>query len=266
MGFLWKTDWGRLFVPEMSLLEILIRGTLIYLALCLLLRVVLKRQAGKVSLSDLLVVSVVAGVCRNPLVKDAYSITDGVLVVAVVLFWSFAVDWLSFYVPVIHKLTHESPVLLIRDGQVLKENLRRELMTESQLQCKLRRVGVKEPAEVAEAWMEGDGQVSVIKEKETRPAQKEPTYEPASGEGPRGTGSHRAEDQVRNNVTSKPSPPTPAEIQAFLEVAWRLQDQIARHRQAIAEHQRGIVEAQEALRRCPFRLKTSARGRKTDCR
>jgi uncharacterized membrane protein YcaP (DUF421 family) len=163
MDILWRTDWARLFIPEMSLLEALIRGTFMYLALCLLLRAVLKRQAGKVSLSDLLVVSIVGGVCRNPLIKDAYSLTDGILVVAVVLFWSFALDWLSYYVPVVHKLLHAPSIPLIRDGQVLHGNLQRELMTEGQLTCKLRLHGARDPAEVPEAWMEGDGHISVIK-------------------------------------------------------------------------------------------------------
>src|SRR5205823_3203362 len=97
MQFLWTTDWGRVFTPEMSLLEILVRGTLTYLGLCLLLRFVLKRQMGQMSLSDLLVVALVAGVCRNPLVRDTYSVTDGLLVVATVLAWSFALDWLCFH-------------------------------------------------------------------------------------------------------------------------------------------------------------------------
>src|SRR4051812_25965959 len=123
MAFLWYIDWEDLFVPRMSLPEVLIRGTLIYLALCLLLRIVLRRQAGKVSMSDLLVVSVVAGVCRNPLVRDAYSVTDGVLMIATILLWSFALDWLSFRFPWFHRLLHASPVPLIRDGQVLKEKL-----------------------------------------------------------------------------------------------------------------------------------------------
>ena len=166
MDFLWRTDWERLFVPEMSLLEILIRATFMYVIICLLLRFVLKRQAGKVSISDLLVVSIIAGVCRNPLVKDAYSITDGVLVVATVLGWSFLLDWLSYRFHPIHRLLHSAPVLLIRDGQVLTENLESELMTENQLRCKLRQHGVREPLEVAEAWMEGDGHVSVIKKDE----------------------------------------------------------------------------------------------------
>src|SRR5262245_57321386 len=120
----------------MSLLEILIRGTFTYVGLCLLLRVVLKRQTGKVSMSDLLVVTIVAGICRNPLVKDAYSVTDRLLVVAVVLAWSYLLDWLSYRVPAIHDVLHSKPVLLIQDGKVLHESLEHELMTEGRLQSK----------------------------------------------------------------------------------------------------------------------------------
>ena len=127
-----EMDWVKLFAPQLSLAELLVRALLVYLSLCLMLRVVLKRQAGRVSLNDLLVVSLVAGVCRNPLIRDAYSITDGILVVAAVLACSYAVDWLCYFVPFIHRLLHAPPLLLIRNGQVIKENLRRELMTESQ--------------------------------------------------------------------------------------------------------------------------------------
>src|SRR3954451_1070217 len=110
-------DWGGMFVMEMSLTEVLLRGTLVYLSLCLLLRVILKRQAGKVSLSDLLVVALVAGVCRNPLVRDTKSIPDGLAIVAVVLSWSYVIDWLSFHSPAVHKLLHSPPVPLIDKGR-----------------------------------------------------------------------------------------------------------------------------------------------------
>ena len=171
MERLMQTDWSLLFRLEMSLPEIVVRGTLVYVALCLLLRVVLKRQAGRVSLSDLLVVSVVAGICRNPLVRDAYSISDGIAVVVVVLAWSYALDWLSYHSSFAHRLIHPKPIILIRDGKVLTDNLRRELMTESQLRSQLRKNGVQDPAEVAEAILEASGQVSVIKKRSDSPGQ-----------------------------------------------------------------------------------------------
>jgi uncharacterized membrane protein YcaP (DUF421 family) len=163
MEFWFQTNWAKLFVPQMSLPEILIRGTVIYLSVVTALRLIMKRQAGKVSMSDLLVVMLVAGICRNPLIADDYSITDGVLIMLTILFWSFALDWLSYHIPFVHSLSHPKPVPLIQDGVVLKENLAGELMTQQQLISKLRLNGVNDPKVVAEAWMEGDGHVSVVR-------------------------------------------------------------------------------------------------------
>jgi uncharacterized membrane protein YcaP (DUF421 family) len=224
-GLVVKTDWHRLFVPEMSLLEGFLRGTLIYLAICLLLRIILKRQAGKVALSDFLVIALIAGVCRNPLVRDAYSIPDGLMIVLVVLGWSYALDWLSYYSPIIHKLLHPEPNLLIRDGQVLKENLRRELMTESQLRCQLRQAGVKEPAQVDEAWMEGSGNVSVLKKEAAPPAGPAPVE------------------------AGQP------ELERLVEVARQLQEAVHWHQVQSAEHAARAATLKDALARAGLRLR-----------
>src|SRR5207248_86650 len=102
-------------------------------------------------------------VCRNPLVADAYSLPDGLGVVAVVLACSYAFDWLSYYSPRFHRLTHPEPVQLIKDGEPLPAHLRQELITEGQLCCQLRQAGVASPSEVASAWLEGSGSFSVLK-------------------------------------------------------------------------------------------------------
>src|SRR4051794_41037943 len=149
MDSLLYVDWSKLLVPKLSLAEILLRGVIVYVGLCLLLRVVLKRQAGKVALSDLLVVTLVAGICRNPLVADSYSVPDGLGVVAVVLLSSYAADWLSYHYPFVHRLMHPPPVQLMRDGEIHHGNLRNELMTEAQLHCQLRQAGIADSADVA---------------------------------------------------------------------------------------------------------------------
>jgi uncharacterized membrane protein YcaP (DUF421 family) len=251
MDFLWKTDWGRVFIPEMSLPEILVRGTLTYLGLYLLLRFVLKRQTGQMSLSDLLVVALVAGVCRNPLVRDTYSVTDGLLVVTTVLAWSFALDWLCFHSPWLHKLLHAPPVAVIRDGRVLEENLRGELMTEGQLRSKLRQNGVREPAEVEEAWIEGDGQVSVVKRSDHKP-------DPLVSD--RASGESEPEKAVPDPATAA-IPPADPKVKAFLHAAGELEETIARHREAIAGHERAIAEVEEALAPFGLRLKDAVHHR-----
>lgn len=165
MEWLIGVDWEALFVPKFSVLEMLIRGLFVYLALMLLLRLVLKRQTGQIALSDVLVITLVAGIGRNSLVADAYAITDGLGVVLVVLACSYAVDWLCFYVPWIHRLLHACPVKLVSKGQVYHDRLEHELMTEQQLRCKLRGHGIKELDEVEEAWLEGNGEISVVARK-----------------------------------------------------------------------------------------------------
>jgi uncharacterized membrane protein YcaP (DUF421 family) len=84
----------------------------------------------------------------------------------VVLLSSYAADWLSYHVAVVHAIMHPQRVELVRDGEVKHRNLRRELMTESQLRCQLRLKGLGDPADVAEAWIEGSGEVSMIRKRD----------------------------------------------------------------------------------------------------
>jgi uncharacterized membrane protein YcaP (DUF421 family) len=248
MNYLIATDWARLFRPEMSLLEILIRGTLVYVTLCVLLRFLLKRQAGRISLPDLLVVSVIAGVARNPLVKDAYSIPDGLAVVAVVISWSYALDWLCYYSPLVHKLFHPNPVVLIQDGRILKENLRRELITESQLLSQLRQHGLDDPAEVAKAVLEGSGHVSVIRK-------ENPCGQPANGCQPNRT----PKDAAR--LLAQPDTSWSSEEAAFLRATARLREVIDWHEQRIAELRQALTEAQSVLAANGVRRAINDQGR-----
>jgi uncharacterized membrane protein YcaP (DUF421 family) len=52
---------------------------------------------------------------------------------------------------------------MIHNGEVLGDHLCQELMTEGRLQSKLRGHGVRDPAEVADAYLEGDGSLTVLR-------------------------------------------------------------------------------------------------------
>ncbi len=49
-------DWGQIFDPSLPLLESFVRGTVIYLALLLLMRLVGQREAGRLGITDVLLV------------------------------------------------------------------------------------------------------------------------------------------------------------------------------------------------------------------
>lgn len=155
-------DWVAVFKPDTSPLEIFLRGTVVYLALFTMLRVVLRREAGTVGTSDLLVVVLIADAAQNAMAGNYNSVPDGLLLVATIVFWSFALDWLGYHVPWLGRFLRPPALLLVRDGRLIRRNLRRELITEDELLSELRQQGIHDLGCVEKAFIEGDGQFSVI--------------------------------------------------------------------------------------------------------
>lgn len=162
-----EVNWKEIFVPNMSLLEIIVRGSLTYLSLFALMRFVLKREAGAVGIADLLMVVLIADAAQNAMASNYRSVPEGIILVATIIFWNYALDWISYHVPAVRRIIQPQPLLLVRDGRMHKRNMRRELITEEDLRAELREHGVEHLAEIKEARMEEDGHISVIKRKPT---------------------------------------------------------------------------------------------------
>jgi uncharacterized membrane protein YcaP (DUF421 family) len=155
-------DWQGLFEPH-HLVENVIRASSIYLLLMLLLRFLPNRKSGSLGPSDFLVIVLLATVVTGALNKDVSSITDAVVMVATIVAWSFITDVLANRVPALRRLVYSAPVEVVRNGEILARNLRREFMTDEELRAQLRLQGVEDEADVAHAYIEHDGRMSVIR-------------------------------------------------------------------------------------------------------
>ena len=156
-------DWAGMFGLSVPPLEIVIRGSAMYLFLFLMFRVVVRRRVGAVGMADILVLVIVADAAQNGMSGEYKSVTDGAILVGTILAWDMLIDWLNYRVPALRNWLEAPPLLLVRDGRMLHRNLRHEFVTEEELEAKLRQKGVKDVSEVAEARMESDGEISVIK-------------------------------------------------------------------------------------------------------
>jgi uncharacterized membrane protein YcaP (DUF421 family) len=157
------TSLSELFTPSAPLIETFLRGTIVYLALYAMLRFVIKRgSVSTASMTDLLLLVLIGNAVQNALIGDSNSVTDGVLLVAVVMFWSYALDWLSYRSRLLRRFAFPQREKLIEDGKFLRENMKRELITEEQLRSVLRTQGIEDVSEVKEASIEPNGQISVI--------------------------------------------------------------------------------------------------------
>ena len=155
-------DWQDIFVPSVPVLEVVIRGSVMYLVLFALLRLTFRRIGGSIGLADVLMIALVAAAAQNAIAREHRSVTDGVLLVATIAFWSYTLDWLGHHSPTFQKFYHPPPLMLVKNGRLLHRNMRLELITEDELMTQLRRAGFDNLEEVTEAFMEGDGSITFV--------------------------------------------------------------------------------------------------------
>jgi uncharacterized membrane protein YcaP (DUF421 family) len=166
-------DWKSIFLPDTPLLEIILRGSLMYLALFTMLRVVLKRQAGTLGISDLLLITLLADAAQNAMAGEYTSLSDGIILVATIIFWNYLFDWLSYKYEWFGRLIEPPPLPLIRNGKMLRKNMRQEFITEDELMMQLRQQGLEDVSKVKDAFIESDGRISIIQRKQKRHDQPE---------------------------------------------------------------------------------------------
>jgi uncharacterized membrane protein YcaP (DUF421 family) len=169
-------DWHSLIFPDTAVLEIILRGSVMYLVLFTLLRIVLKRQSGTLGMGDLLLITLLADASQNAMAGEYKSVPDGIMLVGTIIFWNYALDWLSFKVPWFERLIELLPLLLVKQGKLLRRNMRSELITEAELRGQLREQGIEDVSKVKAAYIESDGRISVIEYEQTqheKPERKE---------------------------------------------------------------------------------------------
>ncbi|MDQ3896570.1 MAG: DUF421 domain-containing protein [Actinomycetota bacterium] len=143
--------------------ELFVRGTVTFLALLVLMRMVGQREAGGLGITDLLLVVLVAQAVAPGLQGDAESVGDGLVVVATVLVWSVAIDAVSYRWPRVGRVLKAGPKLLIENGKPNRKVMRREFMTDEEVASMLRLQGIEDIAEVKRAHIEPNGMVSVVR-------------------------------------------------------------------------------------------------------
>lgn len=164
MDLFFNVRWRELFVPDAPLLESVIRGTIVYIAIFFLVRVIPNRQMGGVGMNDMLLIVLVASAATNSLAGEHRSITNGIVLVATVILWSYVFNWISYKFPSLQRLFQPAAKVVVKDGQMQEDIMQKELITEEELKGKLRRQGTDDISKVRKAYIESDGQISVIEQ------------------------------------------------------------------------------------------------------
>jgi uncharacterized membrane protein YcaP (DUF421 family) len=134
-----------------------------YIGLFCLLRLVLRRQAGSVGMTDILLLVLLADAAQNAMAASYQSLPDGLVLVSTLILWNFILEWLGFHFSVVERFIHPKPLILIKNGRMIAKNMRKELITRDDLMTRLREDGIERISDVKRACLEGNGKISIVK-------------------------------------------------------------------------------------------------------
>ena len=151
-----------MFQLETPLLELIARGAFLFVLLMVLFRLFPRRTGGELASMDLVFLLLVAEAATHSL-GDYTSLTDGTVVILTLLVLNYLTNQLSFHFRGFESLVEHSPLQVIKDGQTIPRNMRKELLTGDELASHLRLNGIDDVSQVKSAHVEGDGRLSVVK-------------------------------------------------------------------------------------------------------
>src|SRR6266446_9782625 len=152
----------NIFLPEVSVAEKVLRSVVVYAFMLLAFRFTGKRQVGQLTPFDLVVLLIISNVVQNAVIGPDNSLGGGLLGAAVILGLNYAFVDVTFRSKRLRRLLEATPTLLIHNGHILYQNLRKERITLDDLHAALRRSGIVDPEQVRAAVLEENGGISVI--------------------------------------------------------------------------------------------------------
>ena len=144
-------------------LQIVARTGAVYLLVLLGVRLTGKREVGQMTPFDLTLLLLLSNSVQNAMTGPDTSLAGGVVAASVLLTLNYLLAELSGLNRRFRKLIQGSPTLVIHDGQLVTEHLRREHITVDEVLRALREHGIGSIEEVALGVLEVDGSLSFLK-------------------------------------------------------------------------------------------------------
>jgi len=146
-----------MFHLHLPLLEKILRPVIVYLCLILFLRIFGKRELAQLNPFDLVVLLCLSNTVQNSIIGDDNTVSGGIIGVFSLLSINYLLTRVLFRLPKLNKVIEGKETVLIRNGKVDQEALKREALTELDLKTILHKQGVRDYSEVERCVLEASG-------------------------------------------------------------------------------------------------------------
>lgn len=143
-------------------MELVIRATIVYWFLWLVVRGIGKRSLSELTPLDLLMIVVLGDFVQQGVTQEDMSATGAVIAVSVFVFWTVIAAVASRRWPKVGIVLASEPAIVLRDGAPLTDRLKRERLTVDELREAAREHGYADLDEIEVGVLETDGKFSFV--------------------------------------------------------------------------------------------------------
>lgn len=158
-------DWKRILLglqPPLYLLEVALKCVLIFLLLSLVLRLLGKRGQDNLSPMQQMLLIALGSAAGDALLYPTVSLAYAALVLGAITLLDIGLDGLIGRVRPVRDFVESHPRVLVQDGVVDHDAMRRERVSMRELKAELRTHGARSLSQVEHAILEVTGKISVF--------------------------------------------------------------------------------------------------------
>jgi uncharacterized membrane protein YcaP (DUF421 family) len=162
-GLLWDGTLSNLSAwPGLPIAEKILRPVVVYVAMVVLLRVFGKRELAQLNPFDLVVLLSLSNTLQNAIIGDDNSLSGGLIGAVALLAINYVVVRFMFKHRRLDQLVEGTPTTLVENGQIRREGLARELLTESELRTVAHRQGFSKLEDIETCVLEPGGTFAIV--------------------------------------------------------------------------------------------------------
>jgi uncharacterized membrane protein YcaP (DUF421 family) len=155
--------WDNLMSFGVPPLNLILRASIVYFVILILLRISGKRQIGQMGATEFVAILLISNAVQNSMNGGDNSLIGGIVLAAVLICFSSAISFLTYRSRLAQAIFEGTPRLLIHEGKTLDAALQKELLSKSELKSMLRKQGVHAVHEVKTGILEADGTLSLVR-------------------------------------------------------------------------------------------------------
>jgi len=144
-------------------MESVLRATVIYVFLLVVFRIAGKRSLAQITTFDFVLLLIIGEATQQALLGDDYSVVNACIVIATLIVLEVVLSYFTARFPIFDRALEGLPLVVVDNGKLLKERLKRERLDESEILAAARELhGLERMDDIKYAVVERSGGITII--------------------------------------------------------------------------------------------------------